>query len=66
MGWLENIVGKEEKVGNQHFLLFPQCFQKSFFQGCLKSELCGKWITYFFLGGGEGQKGVDQDKPAHT
>ena len=24
---LENIVGKEENVGNQHFLLFPQCFQ---------------------------------------
>ena len=22
----ENIVGKEEKAGNQHFLLFPQCF----------------------------------------
>ena len=24
----ENIMGKEENVGNQHFLLFPQCFQK--------------------------------------
>ena len=24
---LENIVGKEENAGNQHFLLFPQCFQ---------------------------------------
>ena len=23
---LENIVGKGEKAGNQHFLLFPQCF----------------------------------------
>ena len=23
---LENIVGKEENAGNQHFLLFPQCF----------------------------------------
>ena len=22
----ENIVGKEENAGNQHFLLFPQCF----------------------------------------
>ena len=22
-----NIVGKEETVGNQHFLFFPQCFQ---------------------------------------
>ena len=25
----ENIVGKEENAGNQHFLLFPQCFQKA-------------------------------------
>ena len=24
----ENIVGKEENAGNQHFLLLPQCFQK--------------------------------------
>ena len=24
---LENTVGKEENAGNQHFLLFPQCFQ---------------------------------------
>ena len=22
----ENIVGKEENAGNQHFLLLPQCF----------------------------------------
>ena len=22
----ENIVGKEENAGNQHFLLFPKCF----------------------------------------
>ena len=25
----ENIVGKEENAGNQHFLLFPQCFYPS-------------------------------------
>ena len=25
---VENIVGKEENAGYQHFLLFPQCFQK--------------------------------------
>ena len=24
--WEENIVGKGENAGNQHFLLFPQCF----------------------------------------
>ena len=28
---IENIVGKGENAGNQHFLLFPQCFQKAFF-----------------------------------
>ena len=25
----ENIVGKEENPGYQHFLLFPPCFQKA-------------------------------------
>ena len=28
MGTIENIVGKGENAGYQHFLLFPQCFQK--------------------------------------
>ena len=28
--WVENIVGKGENAGYQHFLLFPQCFQKAF------------------------------------
>ena len=27
---------KGENVGNQHFLLFPQCFQKATFSGLLK------------------------------
>ena len=31
---LENIVGKGENAGNQHFLLFPQCFSSLLFQGC--------------------------------
>ena len=26
---VENIVGKGENAGYQHFLLFPQCFQKA-------------------------------------
>ena len=33
-GRVENIVGKGENAGYQHFLLVPQCFQKAFFQGC--------------------------------
>ena len=32
----ENIVGKGENVGYQHFLLFPQCFQKASLSGPLK------------------------------
>ena len=36
LGWVENIVGKEESAGYQHFLLFPQCFQKATFSGSLK------------------------------
>ena len=27
--WVENTVGKGENAGYQHFLLFPQCFQKT-------------------------------------
>ena len=31
---VENIVGKKEIAVYQHFLLFSQCFQKAFSQGC--------------------------------
>ena len=37
---VENIVGKGENAGYQHFLLFPQCFQKTFYLGSLKSRDC--------------------------
>ena len=30
LGRIENIVGKGENAGYQHFLLFPQCFHKAF------------------------------------
>ena len=36
LGRVENIVGKGEYAGYQHFLFFPQCFQKAFFLGSLK------------------------------
>ena len=29
LGKIENIVGKGENAGYQHFLLFPRCFQKA-------------------------------------
>ena len=31
LGMVENILGKGETAGNQHFLLFLQCFQKASF-----------------------------------
>ena len=34
---VENIVGKGENAGYQHFLLFPQCFQKVFANGASKA-----------------------------
>ena len=37
LGKVENIVGKGEHAGYQHFLLFPQCFQKLSFPVVLKS-----------------------------
>ena len=36
LGMEENIVGKGENAGNQHFLLFPWCFQKASFTEVLK------------------------------
>ena len=34
----ENNVGKGENAGNEHFLLFPQCFQKASLSGSFKVE----------------------------
>ena len=36
----ENIVGKGENAGYQHFLLFPRCFQKAAFLGVVISRDC--------------------------
>ena len=33
---IENIAGKEENAGYQHFLLFPQCFPNANISGSLK------------------------------
>ena len=35
-GRVENIVGKGENAGYQHFLLFQQCFQKALSSALLK------------------------------
>ena len=36
LGNVENILGKGENAGYQHFLLFPKCFQKFLCSGSLK------------------------------
>ena len=36
---VENIGRKGENAGNQHFLLFPQCFQKASFLASLKARI---------------------------
>ena len=40
LGLVENIVEKGENAGNQHFLLFPQCFFKGFLYRVVKSRDC--------------------------
>ena len=47
---VENTVGKGESAGNQHFLLFAQCFQKPSFQGSLKVGIVWeKYLNYFLV-----------------
>ena len=36
---LENIVGKGENAGYQHFLLFPQCFRTAFYKRSLNVRI---------------------------
>ena len=48
--YLENIVGKGEHTGYQHFLPFPWCFQKVSFSGLFKLFIvCGRVNECFFL-----------------
>ena len=42
---VENIVGKGENAGHQHFLLFPQCFEKGFFpRDVSKGVIEWEWV----------------------
>ena len=52
----ENTVSKGENAGNQHFLLFPQCFQPfpkqiSIFESLLICHLQMLWTSDDFKGG---------------
>ena len=44
---VENIEGKGENAGYQHFLLFPQCFQKASFSGSLKVGIVWERVKLF-------------------
>ena len=37
---IENTVGKGENAGHQHFLIFPQCFEKDIFPIHVKKCHC--------------------------
>ena len=47
LGRVENIVGKGENAGYQHFLLFLQCFQKTSNPGSLKVGIL--WFASYRL-----------------
>ena len=40
----ENIVGKGENTGYQHFLLFPQCFETASFPDTSKGVIVWEWV----------------------
>ena len=41
---VENIVGKGENADYQHFLLFPQCFEKASFPDKSKGVIVWEWV----------------------
>ena len=43
---VENIVGKGENAGYQHFLFFPQCFEKASFQDSSKGVIVWEWVNH--------------------
>ena len=40
----ENILGKGENAGNQHFLLIPHMFSSLLLEGCENLGLCNKGL----------------------
>ena len=41
---VQNVVGKGENAGYQHFLLFPQCFEKASFPDTSEGVIVWKWV----------------------
>ena len=46
---VENTVGKGEIARYEHFLLFPQCFQKAYFPGASKGVIVWEWVKRMIL-----------------
>ena len=42
---VENLVGKGENAGYQHFLLFPQCFIEASFPDTSKGVIAWEWVN---------------------
>ena len=47
-GRIENIVGRGENAGYEHFLLFPTMFSKAFFLSVVKSRDINKELNFDF------------------
>ena len=45
--WVENTVEKGEIARYKQFLLLPQCFQKSCFQGASKGVIVWEWVKFY-------------------
>ena len=43
---VENTVGKEVIARYEQFLLYPQCFQKAYFQGASKGVIVWEWVNF--------------------
>ena len=52
---VENNVGKRENAGYQHFLLFPQCFQKVSFPEASKGVIVWEWVKLISLASAFGE-----------
>ena len=44
---VENTVGKAEIARYEQFLLFPQCFQKTYFPGASKGVIVWEWVNTY-------------------
>ena len=49
---VENIVGKGENAGHQHFLLFPQCFEKASFPDMSKGVIMWECVKLYSVKSG--------------